>query len=321
MRTSGKPTLKKIVIPVIFTFIGCLILLQFIGRPTIDNPVVTGDITAPAEVKAILKKACYDCHSNETNLRWYDLINPVYWKVAQDVKEGKAGLNFSTFKDMAVPDQKAKLWEAINQIQSGAMPLQSYQIVHPGAKVSAADLSILKNYLSGLVKTASADTSKSNALDKQYGKWAKADNHKQNILPTALNGIEFIPDYKNWKVVTTSDRFDNGTMRVITGNDIAIKAIRENHINPWPDGSILAKIAWDKVADDNGEVKTGAFKQVEFMIKDAKKYASTAGWGFARFKTPKMLPYGKTKLFATECVNCHRPMRNNDFVFTFPVKH
>lgn len=320
MSITAKPTLKKIVTLVVFTLTGCLIVLQFIARPTVVNPPVTGDIEVPAEVKAILKKACYDCHSNETNLRWYDQINPVYWKVAQDVKEGRAGLNFSTFKDMALPDQKGKLWEAINQIQAGAMPLKSYQIVHPGAKVSDVDLSVLKKYLSSMVKNPTTDTGKTNALNKQYGKWVK-DSLTQSEVPTALNGIAFMPDYKNWKVVTTSDRFDNNTMRVITGNDIAIKAIKENHINPWPDGAILAKIAWDKVADENGNVKTGAFKQVEFMIKDAKKYASTAGWGFARFKTPKMLPYGKTKLFATECVNCHRPMSNNDFVFTFPVKH
>lgn len=320
MSVSARPPLKKIIISVVFALLGCLIILQFIDRPQIVNPPVTGDIEALAQVKAIFRKACYDCHSNETNLRWYDKINPVYWKVAQDVKEGREGMNFSSWKTMAAPDQKAKLWEAINQIQAGAMPIKSYEIVHSSAKVSAADLTVLKNYLLGLVKNKPADTSKTNALAKQYQKWAK-DGIIKNDPPKSLNGIEYIPDYKNWKVVTTSDRFDNGSMRVITGNDIAIKAIKENHINPWPNGTIFAKIGWDKITDENGNVKTGAFKQVEFMIKDDKKYASTAGWGFARFKTPKLLPYGKTKLFATECVNCHRPMSNNDFVFTLPVKH
>lgn len=320
MRTSVKPPFKRIMIPVILVLFACFVLLQFAGRPVIVNPPVKADIEAPAEVKAIFKKACYDCHSDETNLRWYDKINPVYWKVAQDVKDGRAGLNFSTFKDLAAPDQKAKLWEAINMIQLGSMPLKSYQMVHSSAKVSAEDLSVLKNYLTGMLKNKPADTSKTSALDKQYNKWAK-DGLAKDSLPTALNGVAFIPDYKNWKVVTTSDRFDNGTMRVIAGNAIAIKAIKENHINPWPNGATFAKITWDKIADKDGNVKTGAFKQVEFMIKDDKKYAATAGWGFARFKTPKMLPYGKTKLFATECVNCHRPMSDNDFVFTMPVKH
>ena len=320
MNVPAKRPFRKIIFAFILLFVGCLVVIQFISRPTIENPVVTGDIQAPQEVKAILRKACYDCHSNESNIRWYDKINPVYWKVAQDVKEGRAVLNFSEFQGLAKPDQAAKLWEAVNQIQSGDMPIKSYQIVHPGTRVSGSDLGILKKYLVSMLKSKPGDTSKINAYDKQYGNWTKHDSALPK-LPVALNGIEYIPDYKNWKVVTTSDRFDNGTMRVIFGNDIAIKAIAEKHINPWPNGTVFAKVGWDKLTDADGNVTTGAFKQVEYMIKDDKKYKSTAGWGFARFKTPKLLPYGKTKLFATECVNCHRPMRDNDFVFTFPIKH
>ena len=304
----------------IVMLLGCLILLQFVNRPEIENPPVTGEIKTTPQVKAILKKACYDCHSNETNLRWYDRIVPVYWTVAKDVKEGRAVLNFSEWNNLAKASQSALLWEAVNQIQAGAMPIKSYKLVHQNNRVSAADLSVLKNYLSAMVKKTVSDTAKTNALEKQYGHWSESEVSKADV-PVALNGIEFIPDYKNWQVVTTSDRFDNGTMRVVFGNDIAIKAIKANQINPWPNGTIFAKVAWDKLVDADGAVKTGAFKQVEYMIKDDKKYASTVGWGFARFKTPKMLPYGKTKLFANECVNCHRPMRDNDFVFTIPVKN
>lgn len=320
MSVPAKPPLKKIIIPLILMVAVCFILLQFIGRPKIDNPPVTGDIEAPAQVKNILRKACYDCHSNETNLRWYDKVNPIYHMVAEDVTKGRKGMNFSTWKDMAAPDQKAKLWEAVNQIVAGAMPLKSYTAVHPVAKVTPEDLAVLKKYLTDGIKNKPTDTSKTNALDKQYKNWIKAAAVK-TPPPVALNGIAYMPDYKNWQVISTSDRFDNSTMRVITGNDIATKAIKENHINPWPNGAIIAKIAWDKIVDADGNVYTGAFKQVEFMIKDNKKYASTKGWGFARFKTPKMLPYGKTKLFATECINCHRPESANDFVFTQPIKH
>ena len=60
--------------------------------------------------------------------------------------------------------------------------------------------------------------------------------------------------------------------------------------------------------------------QVEYMIKDQQKYKSTAGWGWARFKTPKLIPYGETPAFTNECMSCHRPMKNNDFVFTAPFK-
>jgi hypothetical protein len=99
-----------------------------------------------------------------------------------------------------------------------------------------------------------------------------------------------------------------------------MKAISESKTNPWPEGSVFAKVAWEKLNVGDGKIKTGAFEQVEYMIKDNQKYPETEGWGFARFKTPAMVPYGKSALFASECINCHRPLKDNDFVFTVPVK-
>lgn len=297
---------KRLLVALVLVFTG----LQFI-RPELSNPPVTGDFDAPPEVKAIIKRACYDCHSNETNLRWYDQVSPVYWRVASHVKDGRQGLNFSNWTTMAPADQKAKLWEAVNQAAIGAMPLKDYQAVHPGAKVSAADIQVLKNYLAGMVHEKPAD-----ALAYQ-----PASTPAPDTLPVSINGIRYIPGYKNWTPVSTTDRFDNGTMRVIFGNDVAIKAIKDNKINPWPNGTIFAKVAWDKLSDEEGNIRTGAFKQVEYMIKDSEKYKSTAGWGFARFKTPKLEPYGKTVLFTRECVSCHKPMEANDFVFTQPLQH
>lgn len=296
------------------------ILIQFINRPDFGNPPVKSDLKAPEAVKNILKRACYDCHSNEGHTSFYDHIAPISWRVAQHIQDGRKYLNFSNWDSLAPGDQKAKLWEAVNQIIAGAMPLKDYELVHPSAKISGADLTVLKNYLTAGIKVKTGDTAKINAEDKQYRQWqvVKAAAVK---TPVSLNGIPYIADYKNWQVVSTTDRADNGTMRVIFGNDVAIKAIRENHMRPWPDGTIFAKVAWDKIIDADGSIRTGEFKQVEYMIKDAKKYASTMGWGWSRFKTPKLVPYGKTALFTTECINCHRPMANRDFVFTLPVKH
>jgi len=289
--------------------------LQFF-RPRLEHPPVTGDLQAPANVKAILVRACYDCHSNQTNLRWYDQIQPVYWQVAEHIREGRKGLNFSTWDKLVPADRKGKLWEAVNQAEQGAMPIKSYTLVHPGARLSKKDISVLKNYLTGTVHQITPDTGKVNALKKQH-----YATQVPQPLPKTLNGITYLPDFKNWQVVSTSDRFDNGTMRVIYGNAIAVKAVKEHRINPWPNGAILAKAAWDKIHDAQGNVTTGAFKQVEFMIKNTEKYRHTQGWGFARFKTPKLVPYGKDVMFTTECINCHKPMEQNDLVFTFPIKN
>jgi len=305
---------------ILIIMIAVFIAMQ-LYHPAIAKPAVTAEIKLPANVKAIVKRACYDCHSNETNLRWYDKIAPVYWQVAAHVKDGRDVLNFSDWKKMAPADQKAKLWEVVNQIAAGAMPLKSYEFIHTGAKISDQDLAVLKAYvLSTAPKSKPGDTALVNAASKQLNKLQQGGLCVA-ALPTALNGITYIPDYKNWQAFSTTDRFDNGTVRIIFGNDVAVKAIKDGHIHPWPIGTIFAKVAWDQIEDKDGEVRTGAFKQVEYMIKDDAKYASTKGWGFARFKTPKMIPYGKTVLFANECINCHKPMKDADFVFTEPIKH
>ncbi len=124
----------------------------------------------------------------------------------------------------------------------------------------------------------------------------------------APNGIAFLPEYKDWKAISSTERFDNHTMRVILGNDAAVKAIAENHINPWPDGTAFAKVAWLQQPDEKGLVRTGAFFQVEFMIRDSEKYAGTKGWGWARWRGADLKPYGKDATFAKECIGCHDPL-------------
>src|SRR5271154_4908409 len=76
-------------------------VVAFLGmqlvRPPIGNPPATAEIDAPAEVQAVLLTSCYDCHSNETRLRWFDQIAPAYWLVAHDVREARRHVNFSEF--------------------------------------------------------------------------------------------------------------------------------------------------------------------------------------------------------------------------------
>lgn len=308
--------------------LGLFLLVAFLSlqliRPELKNSPVSADAQLPEPLAGIIKAKCYDCHSNQTDLKWFDQIVPAYWLAASDVKEARAALNFSTWDSLKAPDQKGKLFEILNQVSKGEMPLKQYTLLHPAANITQNDISVIKTYLSTLVSHKTADTTKINTANRQYDNWIKTAGTaatKKIKVANTLNGIEFMPDYKNWKVISTTDRFDNGTMRVIFGNEVAIKAIQENHINPWPDGAIFAKVAWDQLKDPDGNVSTGEFKQVEFMIKDAVKYKSTKGWGWARWKTTKYLPYGKTIAFTTECINCHRPMKDNDFVFTLPIKH
>ena len=139
-------------------------------------------------------------------------------------------------------------------------------------------------------------------------------------VPHAPNGIALPEGYKNWKVISSSHREDNKTLRVILSNDVAIKAARAGATNPWPDGSILGKLVWKDAVHSKWEKATvpGEFVHAEFMIKDANQYRDTGGWGFARWKGLDQKPYGEDASFVQECFSCHTPVKDNDYVFTHP---
>jgi hypothetical protein len=292
--------------------------LQFI-RPELTNPPVTSDLEAPPAVKQILRTSCYNCHSNETKLSWFDWPAPAYWMVAKDVSEGRKHLNFSETAKLSHAQQQAILFEAVSQIELGAMPLPAYRRVHPGSVVTPVQLAVLKEYLNPPRPNEATTTAEITAADAEYGKWIQTAGSAPVVTP-APNGIAFLPDYKNWKAISSTERFDNHTIRVVLGNDVAVKAIAENQINPWPDGTAFAKVAWFQQSDDKGLVRTGGFFQVEFMIRDSKKYAGTLGWGWARWRGVDLKPYGKDENFTSECVGCHQALRNTDYVYTEPIR-
>lgn len=308
-------TLRWIAAVLFVGFVG----MQFI-RPELNNPPVTADLQVPPHVKEILKRSCYNCHSNETRLSWFDEPSPAYWMVARDVREARKHLNFSEIGKLPAGQQKAALFESVSQIELGAMPLPAYKRVHTESGITPEDLATLKEYLNPAAPpNEAAGADEISAADKQYDSWVQAGGAAPEVAP-APNGIAFIPDYKNWRAISSTERFDNHTMREILGNDVAIKAIAENHIDPWPDGTSFAKVAWFEQPDEKGLVRTGAFFQVEFMVRDSRKYARTLGWGWARWRGADLKPYGKDQNFTSECVGCHSPLRGTDYVFTAPIR-
>jgi hypothetical protein len=283
------------------------VLAQFY-RPEFSNPPVSADLSAPARVKAILRRACYDCHSNETHLPWFDRIAPAYWLVVRDVTEGRRRLNFSDIGKLPEAKRNAALFESVNHAALGAMPPKPYLLMHPEARISEEDVITLKDYLKTLVVAPKSSQRTSSAAGAP------------GPVPPAPNGIAFADDYASWKPLSGSERFDNGTLRAVLGNAAAVQAIRDSRIAPWPDGAALAKIAWTSSADPDGSARAGDFWQVEFMFKDRERYASSLGWGFARWRGSELKPYGKDASFVEECVGCHAPLKDSDFVFTRPIQ-
>ncbi len=141
-------------------------------------------------------------------------------------------------------------------------------------------------------------------------------------VPPAPNGIEFPVDYPDWRVISTSHRIDNKTMRVILGNDVAIKAAREGNTNPWPDGTVLGKVVWKQTEEEHWKaaIAPDKFVHAEFMFKDSKKWAANGtGWGWARWVGAEQKPYGSDANIGQECITCHTPVKGRDWVFTAPA--
>ena len=136
--------LKIIAAVLIVAFIG----IQFIPAER-TNPPVTGEIDAPAEVKEIFMRSCYDCHSNETVWPWYSYIAPASWLLAGDVGDGRAGLNFSEWNGYDEKSKQKKIKETWEEVKEGAMPQVYYTIMHPEAKLSDADKEIIRKWSEG----------------------------------------------------------------------------------------------------------------------------------------------------------------------------
>ena len=133
-------------------------------------------------------------------------------------------------------------------------------------------------------------------------------------ISVAPTGVTIPKGYRNWQVVAPSQRDDMDQLLVILGNDIAMKAYRSKTL-PFPDGAILAKLIWKraKSAEFDNTFVPGEPVRVEFMVKDAKKYAGTGGWGFGRFVNGKP---ADEKQHGT-CWPCHQAnVKENDWVFT-----
>ena len=151
-----------------------------------------------------------------------------------------------------------------------------------------------------------------------------------------IYGIKIPTGYRDWRMISLADvGAPVSDLRVKLGNDVAIKAYRDDK-RPFPDGTIIARLAYKQVtSEENNKVFRDAAERqglpaeqiekllaasfvagpptnVQFMVKDSKKYASTGGWGFAQFTNGKPDGEAVTKM----CFSCHAPAKDLDFVFT-----
>jgi hypothetical protein len=166
-------------------------------------------------------------------------------------------------------------------------------------------------------------------VTKSTAQSAKEGQPHAESLASPIYGITIPAGYRDWRLISVNHLAGTGgnlkQVRAQLGNDIAVKAFREGTL-PFPDGTIIAALHWNEVSsDENNKVLAIGFpgaglqssvahsaQNVQFMVKDSKKYAATGGWGFADFANGKP---GNEALHQT-CFPCHQPAKDRDYVFT-----
>ncbi len=140
--------MKRVLLFLLMAFI----IIQFF-RVEQSNPEPTPQLdflrikNTPGKTANLIRNSCYDCHSNETNYPWYTKIQPFGWLMQNHIENGRKELNFSTFATYDTKRQLHKLEEAIEMIENDEMPLDSYLLGHPEAKLSAEEKKQLISYL------------------------------------------------------------------------------------------------------------------------------------------------------------------------------
>jgi hypothetical protein len=148
--------MKKFLKTIVIAIIIILLLAQFLPKSNNNNgdssmpASIETSHKVPADVAAILKTSCYDCHSNHTTYPWYANIQPVSKWLSNHVDEGKEELNFSEFGNYSLRRQYHKLEEISTQVQEDEMPLSSYTLIYSNASLNEAQKKTIYNWISNL---------------------------------------------------------------------------------------------------------------------------------------------------------------------------
>jgi hypothetical protein len=146
---------------ILLFLLAVLVIIQFIhpkkNKSEGPQPNYIGSkYTIPDDVKAILAKACNDCHSNNTRYPWYSLLQPVHWWMDNHIQDGKKHINYDEYTNRPLRYQYHKLEETIEMVKEGKMPINSYTWTHKDAKLTAEEKAKITGWAQSVMDTLKA---------------------------------------------------------------------------------------------------------------------------------------------------------------------
>jgi hypothetical protein len=136
---SGHPALPQKPAAMIAVMLVTALAVAQLKPARLTNPSPKGDLSAPPEIDAMLRRACYDCHSDQTRWPWYSRVTPFSWMIAHHVELAREEVNFSEWGAYYPGTRKRKLEWIERALDEGVMPPWSYRLMHPDARLSDED--------------------------------------------------------------------------------------------------------------------------------------------------------------------------------------
>jgi len=150
--------LKKLTWAAASAAFGVLLVVQFVPTER-TNPPAQGTLAAPPQIEGTFRRACYDCHSNETHWPWYSRIAPLSWLIVHDVTLGRKEVNFSEWGSYYPATRRRKLEWIGRALHEANMPPWSYRLMHPDARLTEADRAALERWIDSALATTSIERS------------------------------------------------------------------------------------------------------------------------------------------------------------------
>lgn len=133
---------KRLLLIVVLIAVAGFLLIQLVpyGRDHTNPPVQSEPNWDSPQTRTLAQRACFDCHSNETNWPWYSHVAPMSWLVQHNTDEGRRYLNFSTWNQGGASHEAGESMEAIAE---GYMPPADYMLIHSDARLTQAEKKVL----------------------------------------------------------------------------------------------------------------------------------------------------------------------------------